>query len=76
MLMNIANSFDFRLFISNIQVPTQYADNPNDSNLVINLMFLWDNFLEINNYSILSNLYSFLDHTPLTVDIIIEEEFI
>jgi len=76
MLMDITDSFDLRLSILNIQVLTQYADNLNDSNSVINLMFLQDNSLEIDNYSILPNLCSPSDHAPLTVDIIIEEEFI
>ena len=54
----------------------QYTDNPNDSNSVINLMFLWANFLEINNHSILPDLCSSLDYSPLTVNIIIENKFI
>jgi len=39
-LMEIANSFNLRLFISVNQVPTQYANNTNDSNSVIDSMFL------------------------------------
>ena len=39
-------------------------------------MFLWANFLEINNHSILPDLCSSLDYSPLNVNIIIEEKFI
>ena len=49
-------SFDLRIFTLYIQVPTWYADNPNDSNSVINLIFLWANSTEINNHFILPDL--------------------
>jgi len=39
-LMEIANSFNLRLSISVNQVLTQYANNTNDSNSVIDSMFL------------------------------------
>jgi len=34
------------------QVPTRYSDNQNDSNLVIDLMFLQLNSSELNNHMI------------------------
>jgi len=74
--MDIADSFDLRLSIPNIQVPTQYADNSNNSNLVIDLIFLQANSLEINNHSIWPDLHSPLDHVSLTVNIIIEKKLI
>ena len=42
------------LCISNFinQVPTRYLDNQNDSNLVINFMFLQLTLLEFNNHTI------------------------
>ena len=39
-LMEITDSFDLRMFTFYIQVPTWYAGNPNDFNLVIDLIFL------------------------------------
>ena len=54
--MEIADFFDLRMSTSYIQVPIQYADNPNDSNLVINFIFFQANFTEINNYFILPDL--------------------
>jgi len=76
MLIDATDSFDLRLSISNIQVLTWYTDNFNDSNSVINLIFLWADSLEINNHSILPDLCSPFDYSHLTVNIIIKEEFI
>ena len=39
-------------------------------------MFLWAGLEEFNNHVILPDLQSLLDHTPLSVSIIIEKEFI
>ena len=74
--MEIADIFDLRLSISIIQVLTQYIDNPNESNSVINLIFLWVNLEEIDTYFILPNLQSFSNHALLIVDIIISKELI
>ena len=74
--MEITGSFNLRMSTLYIQVSTWYADNLNDSNSVINLMFLWANSIEINNHFILLDLWSSLYYAPLTVDIIIEEKII
>jgi len=57
-------------------VPTRYSDNSENSNSVINLMFLKPNSLELDNYFILSKLCFPLDHASLVVDIQIIEEFL
>ena len=44
--------------------------------MVINLFFLWSNSIEFNNYKIYLELCFPSDHAPLTIDIIIDEEFI
>ena len=44
--------------------------------MVIDLFFLQPNSIEIDNYSILSELCYPLDHTLLTIDISIAKEFI
>ena len=58
------------------QVLTRYADNISKSNLVIDLMFFQANLKEIDTHIILQDLWSFSNHAPLTVNIIIREEFI
>jgi len=51
-LLIIADSFNSNLLIPINQVPTRYSDNANDSNLVINLMFLWCSSTKLDNHSI------------------------
>jgi len=70
LLSDIADSLDLLLSNPTIQVPTGYSDNTNDTNSVINFMFLRPNFLEIDNYTIHPKLQYSLDHAPLTVDIL------
>jgi len=75
-LMEVADSFDFKLSSPVNQGSTQYTDNSNNFNSVIDLMFLWPDSIRINNYFILPESPSLSDHTLLTVDIFISEEFI
>jgi len=63
-LMEVTDSLKLKLSSLVHQVLTQYTDNTNDSNLVIDLMFLQPD----SQYS--------LDYALLIVDIFISEEFI
>ena len=54
----------------------QYADNPQDSNFVLDLMFLHPTSEELNNQIILPYLWGPSDHALLSVYIMIEEELI
>jgi len=72
-LWKVANSFNLELSLPINQVPTLYMKNPQDSNLVSDLMFLWADTKEFNNYQISPDLWSLSDHAPLLVCIIIEE---
>jgi len=54
-LREITDSFNLELFTAINQVLMRYLDNLNDSNLVIDLMFLWVNTKKINIHSILSD---------------------
>jgi len=51
-LIIIADFFDLNLLCPINQVPTRYSNNDNDSNLVIDLMFLQCDSSELNNYLI------------------------
>jgi len=75
-LVEIADSFDLTLFSPTQQVPTWYSDNENNSNLVIDLIFLQSNSLKLTNHKIHSELCFSSDHALLTINIIIEKEFI
>jgi len=66
-LLEITDSFDLKLSSPIQQVLTCYADNTNNTNSVIDLLFLPSNSIEIDNYHILPELQYSLDHTSLTV---------
>ena len=51
-------------------------DNSNDSNFVIDLIFLQPDSVEVDNHLILPELWYSSDYAPLTVNISINEEFI
>ena len=61
-LIIIVVSFNLNLLCPINQVPTRYFDNNNDSNSVIDLMFLWCSSTELNNYLIHSNWHLPFDH--------------
>jgi len=73
-LIIIADSFNLNLLVPINQVPTRYSDNDNDSNLVIDLMFLHCDSSKLNNHSIHPNWCFTSDHAPLTITIPINEE--
>ena len=51
--MKTSDFFDLRISSPVHQVPTCYANNTNDSNSVIDLMFLHPDLVEVNSYFIL-----------------------
>jgi len=74
MLTYIADFLSLCIFSTTIQVPTRYADNPNDLDSVINLMFLQPNSDEFNSHIIHPEWRLLLDHALLIVKIWIFEE--
>jgi len=75
-LREIVDSFNLKLSIPIDQVLTYYANSPQDSNSVLDLMFLNVNVEEFNNYMISLNLLSLSNHASLSVIIIIKKESI
>jgi len=75
-LLKIADFFNLSLSSLVQQVLTQYSNNNNNTNSVIDLFFLWPNSIEINNYIILPELWYPSNHALLTIDISITEELI
>ena len=59
-LCKVADSLDLDLSIPINPVPTQYTDNPQDLNSVIDLIFLCTKTEEFNNYHISPDLKAFL----------------
>ena len=68
-LLEVADSFGLDLSIS-----VNFLDNSQDSNSVLDLIFLRTRLKEFNNHLISPDLQSLLD--PLSVSIIVEKEFI
>ena len=73
-LFTITDFFNLELLFSTNYISTRYLDSNIRANSVIDLMFLQSGLMEINNYSILSDLWLSSDHAPLLVTITIEEE--
>ena len=71
-LKEITDSFNLKLLISIIQVSIRYANNPQESNLIIDLMFLHTNAKEFDKHIISPNLCILSNHTSLFVNIIIK----
>ena len=76
LLTNIADSMNLCLLRSTNPVPTRYLDNWNDSNLAINIIFLRQDSLKFDNHIIHPDWRLSLDHTPLTISIIIIKDYI
>ena len=75
-LIIIADSFNLDLSIPINPVPTRYSNTDGESNLVIDLIFLYSGSTELNNHLIYPDWHLSSNHTPLTITIPIAEEFI
>ena len=62
------------LSIPTNQVSTRYSDTVGESNLVIDLMFLWSGSSELNNHLIHPDWWLSSSHAPLIISIPIVEE--
>jgi len=75
-LMEVTDSLKLKLSPPIHQILTQYANNTNNFNSVIDLMFLWPYSVKVDNYFILPDSQYSLDYALLVVDIFISKEFI
>ena len=75
-LFVIADSSNLFLSFPIDQIPTRYADNANNLNSVLDLMFLWCDSKEINSHIIHPDWQLTSDHVPLTISIPIVKEYI
>lgn len=75
-LHEIADSLNLELSMLINLVLTWYTDNPQDSNSVIDLMFLYADLEKFNNYHIILELCSSFDHALISVSVTIKEEHI
>ena len=75
-LFAIADSFNLFFSFPMDQVPTGYSDNTNDSNSVLDLMFLRCDSEEINLHIIYPDWRLTSDHAPLTIIIPITDKYI
>ena len=75
-LQEVVDNFGLEMLTPINPIPTQYIDNSQDLNLVLDLIFLQAELVEFNKHEISPDLWSSSYHTLLLVYIIIEEEFI
>jgi len=73
-LFEIVDSLQLEISESYEFFSTRYSNDPQISNLMLNLVFLHPGYSEFNNHHIYSNWRLLSDHTPITVNISITEE--
>ena len=75
-LIIIADSFNLDLLTLINPMSTRYSDTDGESNLGIDLLFLFSGSTKLNNHSIHPDWHLLSDYTPLMIMIPITEEFI
>ena len=75
-LIIIADFFNLALSILTNPCPTRYSDIAGEANLVIDLMFLCYGSIKLDQHSIHPDSHLSSDHAPLSINILINEEFV
>jgi len=75
-LLKIADFFQIELSKPVIFLPTIFANNAQDLNLVLDLVFLCSNSQEFNNHHIHPDWRLTSDHAPISVNISIIKKYI
>ena len=73
-LFNIADSSQLKISKPTENFSTRYSDNDQDSNSILDLVFLYPNLIELNNYHTHPDWRLSSDHISISVDISIVEE--
>ena len=73
-LFDIADSFSLAISKPTENFPTRFLDNDQNSNLVLDLVFLCSSFLEFNYHYIYPEWRLLSNHAPITVDISISDK--
>ena len=75
-LFEIADSLGLEISKPIENVPTRYSDNPQETDSIIDLVFLRPNSSKLDNHHIHLNWRLLFGYTPISVDIPILEEHI
>ena len=75
-LFEIADSFQLELSKPTEHFSTKYSDNNQNSNSILNLIFLWLFLSKFNNYHIYLDWRLTSNHAPISIDIPIFDEHI
>ena len=75
-LFDIADSFSLAISKPTENFPIRFSDNDQNSNSVLDLIFLWSSSLEFNHHHIHPEWRLSSDYTPITINIPIRDESI
>ena len=75
-LFDVADSFSLEISKPTENLPTRFFGNYQDSNSILNLVFLQPFLLEFNNHYIYLDWRLLSDHTPITINVSISDEYI
>ena len=75
-LLIIADSFNLALSSPTNPCPIRYSDMVGESNLTIDLMFLWYGSIDINKHSIHLDWHLISDHAPLSITVSIVDKVV